>query len=126
MSEDLIHVSARSQRSISNNVEVCAPVNGDATIHQHYPTAKSDTFVHKRRIIPTVRSLQMKIRLLSGGTEKRDSSEKRRLLHSFLLQFICSVAHSLRSRRCFDVSITHTIERRAYRPTPWSWFRTVS
>ncbi|GFW16095.1 hypothetical protein TNCV_4680871 [Trichonephila clavipes] len=33
--------------------EVCAPANGDATIHQHSPTAKSDTFVHERRIIPT-------------------------------------------------------------------------
>ncbi|GFW34311.1 hypothetical protein TNCV_220371 [Trichonephila clavipes] len=46
-------ISASSQRSISNDVEVCAPVNGDATIHQHSPTAKSDTFVHERRIIPT-------------------------------------------------------------------------
>ncbi|GFT83465.1 uncharacterized protein TNCV_232291 [Trichonephila clavipes] len=32
---------------------LCAPVNGDATIHQHSPTAKSDTFVHELRIIPT-------------------------------------------------------------------------
>ncbi|GFU65280.1 hypothetical protein TNCV_299791 [Trichonephila clavipes] len=39
--------------SISNDVEVCAPVNGDATIYQHSPTAKSDTFVHERRVIPT-------------------------------------------------------------------------
>ncbi|GFT11234.1 hypothetical protein TNCV_1143731 [Trichonephila clavipes] len=39
--------------SISNDVEVCAPVNGDATIHQHSPTAKSDTFVHERKIFPT-------------------------------------------------------------------------
>ncbi|GFV49899.1 uncharacterized protein TNCV_1391811 [Trichonephila clavipes] len=52
-SEDLIPISASSQRSISNDVEVCVPVNGDATIHQHSPTAKSDTFVHERRIIPT-------------------------------------------------------------------------
>ncbi|GFW53734.1 hypothetical protein TNCV_3938281 [Trichonephila clavipes] len=55
---------------------------------------------------------------------KRDSSEKRTSLHSFLLQFTCSVAHSLQSRRCLDVSLTHTIGRRAYRPTPWSRFRT--
>ncbi|GFX93492.1 uncharacterized protein TNCV_1094321 [Trichonephila clavipes] len=52
-SEDLIPISASSQRSISNDVEVCAPVNGDATIHQQSPAAKSDTFVHERRIIPT-------------------------------------------------------------------------
>ncbi|GFW65772.1 hypothetical protein TNCV_585981 [Trichonephila clavipes] len=52
-SEDLIAISASSQRSISNDVEVCAPVNGDATIHQQFPTAKSDTFVHERRVIPT-------------------------------------------------------------------------
>ncbi|GFU83719.1 uncharacterized protein TNCV_523131 [Trichonephila clavipes] len=52
-SEDLISISASSQRSISNDVEVCAPANGDATIHQHSPTTKSDTFVHERRIIPT-------------------------------------------------------------------------
>ncbi|GFU92833.1 hypothetical protein TNCV_2079791 [Trichonephila clavipes] len=52
-SEDLIPISASSQRSISNDVEVCAPVNGDATIHQHSPTAKSDTLVHERRIMPT-------------------------------------------------------------------------
>ncbi|GFU88130.1 hypothetical protein TNCV_1336991 [Trichonephila clavipes] len=42
-----------SRESIWNDVKVCAPVNGDATIHQHSPTAKSDTFVHERRIIPT-------------------------------------------------------------------------
>ncbi|GFX86304.1 uncharacterized protein TNCV_2561861 [Trichonephila clavipes] len=52
-SEDLTPISASSQRSISNNVEVCAPVNGDATIHQHSSTAKSDPFVYERRIIPT-------------------------------------------------------------------------
>ncbi|GFW84977.1 uncharacterized protein TNCV_682651 [Trichonephila clavipes] len=52
-SEDLIPISASSQRSISNDVEVCAPVNGDAPIHQHSPSTKSDTFVHERRIIPT-------------------------------------------------------------------------
>ncbi|GFW71543.1 uncharacterized protein TNCV_2309781 [Trichonephila clavipes] len=52
-SEDLIPISASSPRSISNEAEVCAPVNGDATIHQHSPTAKSDPFVHERRIIPT-------------------------------------------------------------------------
>ncbi|GFW85693.1 hypothetical protein TNCV_853431 [Trichonephila clavipes] len=45
-SEDLIPISTSSQRSISNDVEACAPVNGDATIHQHSPTAKSDAFVH--------------------------------------------------------------------------------
>ncbi|GFW76843.1 uncharacterized protein TNCV_59411 [Trichonephila clavipes] len=44
-SEDLIPISVSSHRSISNDVEVCAPVNGDAAIHQHSsPTAKSDTF----------------------------------------------------------------------------------
>ncbi|GFU47275.1 uncharacterized protein TNCV_3742451 [Trichonephila clavipes] len=52
-SEDLIPISASSQTSISNDVEVCAPVNGDATKHQHSLTAKSDTFVRERRIIPT-------------------------------------------------------------------------
>ncbi|GFX81858.1 uncharacterized protein TNCV_2570581 [Trichonephila clavipes] len=51
--EDLIPISAKSRRSISNDVEVCAPVNGDAIIHQHSSTAKSDTFVHERRIVPT-------------------------------------------------------------------------
>ncbi|GFY09680.1 hypothetical protein TNCV_381741 [Trichonephila clavipes] len=44
---------ASSQRSITNDVEVCAPVNGGATIHQHSPTAISDTLVHERMIIPT-------------------------------------------------------------------------
>ncbi|GFU71234.1 hypothetical protein TNCV_3782201 [Trichonephila clavipes] len=52
-SEDPIPISASSQRSISNDVEVYAPVNGDATIHQHSPNAKSDTFVHERRVIST-------------------------------------------------------------------------
>ncbi|GFS86227.1 hypothetical protein TNCV_661031 [Trichonephila clavipes] len=54
-SEDFIPISASSQRSFSNDVEVCVPVNGDATIHQHSPTDKSDTFVHKRRIISTTK-----------------------------------------------------------------------
>ncbi|GFU28612.1 hypothetical protein TNCV_468161 [Trichonephila clavipes] len=53
MSEDLIPISGSSQRSISNDVEVFAPVNGDATINQHSPTTKSDTFVHESRVIPT-------------------------------------------------------------------------
>ncbi|GFX76643.1 hypothetical protein TNCV_3163611 [Trichonephila clavipes] len=52
-SEDLIPIPASSQRSISNDVEVCAPVNEDATLHQHSPTAKPDTLVHELRIIPT-------------------------------------------------------------------------
>ncbi|GFX47125.1 hypothetical protein TNCV_2747021 [Trichonephila clavipes] len=52
-SENLIPISASSQRSLSNNVDICAPVSEDATIHQHSPTTKSDTFVHERRIIPT-------------------------------------------------------------------------
>ncbi|GFW05529.1 uncharacterized protein TNCV_437101 [Trichonephila clavipes] len=52
-SEDLIPISTSSQRSISNDVELFATVNGDATIHQHSPTAESDTFVHERRIILT-------------------------------------------------------------------------
>ncbi|GFT42149.1 uncharacterized protein TNCV_1669321 [Trichonephila clavipes] len=52
-SDDLITISASSQRSISNDVEVCAPVNGDATVRQHSPTTKFDTFVHGRRIILT-------------------------------------------------------------------------
>ncbi|GFV74491.1 uncharacterized protein TNCV_5129331 [Trichonephila clavipes] len=52
-SEDLIPISVSSQKSMSNDVEVCAPVSGDATINQHSSTAKSDTFVHERRIIPT-------------------------------------------------------------------------
>ncbi|GFT44093.1 hypothetical protein TNCV_2111181 [Trichonephila clavipes] len=71
------------------------------------------------------RSLQMKIRLLSGLTEKRDSKEKGTLLHSFLLQFTCSVAHSLRSRGCLDVSLRHITVRRAYIPTSWSRCHTV-
>ncbi|GFV33537.1 hypothetical protein TNCV_4566521 [Trichonephila clavipes] len=70
-SEDLIPISASSQRSISNDVEVCAPVSGDATIHQHLP----DTFVDEHRIIPTTTTLQMKIRLFpdeqKNGTRQK-------------------------------------------------------
>ncbi|GFV00569.1 hypothetical protein TNCV_3615711 [Trichonephila clavipes] len=95
--------------------EVCAPVHGDTTIHQHSPTAKSETFVHERRIILTATVPPDENTVLSGWTEKRDSSEKRTLLHSFLLQFACSIAYSLRSRRCLDVSLTNTIGRRSIR-----------
>ncbi|GFU19048.1 uncharacterized protein TNCV_430821 [Trichonephila clavipes] len=52
-SDDLIPISVSGQRSISNDAEVCAPVKGDATIHQHSPFAKSDTFVHDRSFILT-------------------------------------------------------------------------
>ncbi|GFV42623.1 uncharacterized protein TNCV_842931 [Trichonephila clavipes] len=52
-SENLIPISTSSRRSISNDVDVCAPINGDVIIHQDSPTTKSDTFVHERRIIPT-------------------------------------------------------------------------
>ncbi|GFV32569.1 hypothetical protein TNCV_4744521 [Trichonephila clavipes] len=124
-SEDLIPISASCQRSISNDVEVCAPVNGDFTIHQHSLTAKSDTFVHERRIIPTATVPPDETTPIIPMNRKTGLVRKITLLHSFLLQFTCSVAHSLRSRRCLDVSLTHTICRRVYRPKPWSRFRTV-
>ncbi|GFW08542.1 hypothetical protein TNCV_2775641 [Trichonephila clavipes] len=101
------------------------PVNGDATIHQHSFTAKSDTFVHERRIIPTATVPPDENAPIIRMNRKMGLVRKKTLLHSFLLQFTCSVAHSLRSRRCLDVSLTHTSGRRAYRPTPWSRFRTV-
>ncbi|GFW26294.1 uncharacterized protein TNCV_4423411 [Trichonephila clavipes] len=125
-SEDLIPISASSQRSISNDVEVCAPVNGDATIHQHSPTAKSDTFVHECKMIPTAKvPPDENMPIIRMNRKTGLARKKRTLLHLFLLQFTCSVAHSLLSRRCLDVSLTHTIGWRAYRPTPWSRFRTV-
>ncbi|GFY26961.1 uncharacterized protein TNCV_931021 [Trichonephila clavipes] len=102
--EDLIHISASIQRSISNDVEVCVPINGDATIHQHSPTAKSDTFVHERRIIPTTTVPPDENTPIIRMNRKTGLVRKRSLLHSFLLEFTCSVAHSLRSRRCLDVS----------------------
>ncbi|GFS87546.1 hypothetical protein TNCV_2941531 [Trichonephila clavipes] len=136
MSEDLIPISASSQRSIWNDGEVCAP-------------AKSDTFVHERRIIPTAtvppdeNTSIIQMNRKTGLARKKTfilfykcqaidhqvirqralqylftmqlRSEKKTLLHSFLLQFTCSVAHSLRSQRCLDVSLTQTIGRRAYR-----------
>ena len=71
------------------------------------------------------RSFQIKIRLLSGWGEKRDSWGRRILRHSFLHQCTCSVAHSLRSRRQFSANLTHTISWRAYRPTAWRQFWTV-
>ncbi|GFW89526.1 hypothetical protein TNCV_1514771 [Trichonephila clavipes] len=62
--------------SISNDVEVCAPVNGDATIHQHSPPPNLTLSCTNAGLFLLPRSLQMKISLLSGWTEKRDSSEK--------------------------------------------------
>ncbi|GFW97534.1 hypothetical protein TNCV_880311 [Trichonephila clavipes] len=108
-SEDLIPISESSQRFISNDVEVCEPVNGDASIHQHSPTAKSDTFVHERRIIPTATVPPDENTSIIRMNRKTGLVRKRTLLHSFLLQFTCSVAHSLRSRRCLDVSLTPSV-----------------
>ncbi|GFU68744.1 uncharacterized protein TNCV_4400221 [Trichonephila clavipes] len=85
--EDLIPLSARSQRSISNDVEVCAPVSGDATIHQHSPTFKSDTFVHERRIIPTATVPPDENKPIIRMNRKTGLVKKCTLLHSFLLQF---------------------------------------
>ncbi|GFY31181.1 hypothetical protein TNCV_751441 [Trichonephila clavipes] len=117
-SDDLIPISASSQRSISNDVVVCAPVNGEMPPYTNTPPSQNLTLsCTNAGLFLLSRSLQMKIRLLSGWTEKWDSSEKRTLLHSFLLQFTCSVALSLRSRRCLDVSLTHTSGQLAYRPT---------
>ncbi|GFW33004.1 hypothetical protein TNCV_1939281 [Trichonephila clavipes] len=84
--------------SISNDVEVCAPVNGDATIHQHSPTAKSDTFVNERRIISTATVPPDENTPIIRMNRKTGLVKKRTLLHSFLLQFTCSVAHSPPSR----------------------------
>ncbi|GFX40725.1 hypothetical protein TNCV_1218481 [Trichonephila clavipes] len=122
-SEDLIPISVSSQRSISNDVEDCALVNGDATIHQHSPTAKSDTFVHERRITSTATVPPDENTPITRMNRKTGLARKRTLLNSFLLQFTCSVAHSLHSRRRLDVSLTQTIGRRAYRPTTGSPFR---
>ncbi|GFX98120.1 uncharacterized protein TNCV_4907671 [Trichonephila clavipes] len=94
-SEDLIPISASSQRSISNDVEVCAAVNGDATIQQHSYTAKSDTFVHERRIIPTATVPPDESTPIIRMNRKMGLVRKKTLLHSFLLQFTCSVAYSI-------------------------------
>ncbi|GFW88031.1 uncharacterized protein TNCV_217031 [Trichonephila clavipes] len=124
-SEDLIPISASSQRSISNYVEVCAPVNGGATIHQHFPTAKSDTFVHERRIIPAATVPLDENTPIIRMNRKMGLVRKKNIAPFISPQFSCSVAHSLRSRRCLDISLTHTSGRRAYRPSSWSRFRTV-
>ncbi|GFV44916.1 hypothetical protein TNCV_3339001 [Trichonephila clavipes] len=65
-SEDLIPISVSSQRSISNDVDVCAPVNGDATIHQHSTPPNLTLSCTNAGLFLLPRSLQMKIRLLSG------------------------------------------------------------
>ncbi|GFW22964.1 uncharacterized protein TNCV_3647411 [Trichonephila clavipes] len=110
-SEDLIPISTSSRRSFSNDLEVCAPINGYVIIHQDSPTAKSDTFVHERRIIPTPPVPPDENTSIIRMNRKTGLVRKRTLLRSFLLQFTCSVVHSLRSRRCLDFSLTLTIGR---------------
>ncbi|GFW03767.1 kinectin [Trichonephila clavipes] len=124
-SEDLIPISASSQKYISNDVEVCGPVNGDATMHQQSPTAKSVTFVHERRIIPTATVPPNENAPIIRMNRKTGLVRKKNIAPfiSPPVHVLCSP--SLRSRRCLDVSLTHTIGRRTYRPTPWSRFRTV-
>ena len=47
----LFPISTTSQSSISNDMEIGAPVNGDASIDHHSTTTKSNTSVHKCRFI---------------------------------------------------------------------------
>ncbi|GFW77987.1 hypothetical protein TNCV_2490311 [Trichonephila clavipes] len=51
VSKDYIPISATGQSSISNNVVFNQPIKEDASLDHLYPTAKSDTFLHDRRII---------------------------------------------------------------------------
>ncbi|GFV27655.1 hypothetical protein TNCV_4051641 [Trichonephila clavipes] len=97
-SEDLIPMSASSQRSISNDVEVCAPVNGDATIQPTLPHRQIDTFVHERRITPTATVSPDENTPIIRMNRKTDSSEKRTLIHSFPPVHML-VAHSCGYRR---------------------------
>ncbi|GFT50600.1 uncharacterized protein TNCV_551881 [Trichonephila clavipes] len=117
-SEDLISISASSQRSVSNDVEVCVPVNGDANIHQHSLTAKSDTFVHKRRIIPTATVPQDENTPIIRMNRKTGLVRKKNIA-----PFISPPVHMLccplpAVATILDVSLTHTIGGRAYRPKP--------
>ena len=124
-SDDLIPISTTSHSFISNDMEIGAPINGDASIDHHAITNKSGLSCANAGLFRVPRSLQIKIRLLSGWREKTHSLEKRILRHSFLLQYTCSVAHSMRARRWLPVRLTNTIGLRAHRPTAWRWFRTI-
>ncbi|GFT22541.1 hypothetical protein TNCV_2034341 [Trichonephila clavipes] len=65
------------------------------------PTAKSDTFVHARRIIPTATVPPDEKYSYYPDEQKNGIRQKKNIApFSFLLQFTCSAAHSLRSRRC--------------------------
>ncbi|GFV51190.1 hypothetical protein TNCV_4037631 [Trichonephila clavipes] len=78
---------------------------------QHSPTAKSDTFVHERRIIPTATVPPDENTPIIRMNRKTELVRKKIIVPSIFLQFACSVAHSLRSRRCLDLSLTHSIGR---------------
>ncbi|GFV56883.1 hypothetical protein TNCV_1869241 [Trichonephila clavipes] len=65
-SEDLIPISASSQRSISNDVEVCAPSMEMPPYANTPPPPNLTLSCTNAGLFLLPRSLQMKIRLLSG------------------------------------------------------------
>lgn len=93
-SDDIIRISLTYQSSISADMEVSAFFNRDASIEFNTSTLNMSIPRTNALFFLEPRPLQMKIRLLSGYTEKRISSEERILHHSFFL-FICSVVFKL-------------------------------
>ncbi|GFW74150.1 hypothetical protein TNCV_4176951 [Trichonephila clavipes] len=86
-SEDLIPISASSQDP-SRMMNLCARqwrCHHTPTL----PTAKSDTFVHERRNIPTATVPPDENTPVIRMIRKTGLVRKRTLMHSFLLQFTC-------------------------------------
>lgn len=47
-------MSAIGQSSISIDVEFSEPINGDATLDRHFPTAESESSVHEHKTVSSV------------------------------------------------------------------------
>ncbi|GFW53494.1 hypothetical protein TNCV_3928721 [Trichonephila clavipes] len=70
-------ISVTGQSFKSNDVEIGAPINGDASVNHHFSTTKSDTSEHESRIVPCDTFPPDEYTPIIRSIEKLDSLEKR-------------------------------------------------
>ncbi|GFR16767.1 hypothetical protein TNCT_286431 [Trichonephila clavata] len=116
-SEEVIPITAASQSSNSNDVEIGVLSNEVASIDHHFPNPYSDTSEQEHRIFLCDTLLPDEYISTYYQDEQKNgeknSSEKRMLQHYFIHQFTCTNAYFLWSRRYLAVNITHNIDQRA-------------
>ena len=81
-------------------------------IYQFWVQNRSaNVWAHERRFVSSLTFPPDENTPIIRRSEKRDSSEKRILRYSLIVQFTCSVTHFLRAFQCLAVYVTHIIRK---------------